>query len=414
MAAAISGDERMTSASMEQPVIVPPVLKEDPYSVDTLADPYPFQALLRDTAPIVWLEKYGIYAVGRHASVRAVISDWKSFRSAGGVGIQDIRKPGKFRIPSAIVEVDPPSHTAVRSVLTKILSPIRIRQWRETFEKEAAIIANNVVKRGSFDGVTDVAETFIFKVFPDAMGLVIPREKALVIAEMRFNQTGPANPLYHAAMERARPYLEWFDNSCKREMALPGGIAEQVFRAEDEGLLEPGIASNVVRTLVGGGTDTTIAGIGFTLKFLAENPKQWEVVKSDPSRVRGAYEEALRMEAPSQIVYRTTEDDLDFQGYRLKGGTKVAMFLGAANRDPRQWENADKYDVRRDVTGIHLAFGHSIHVCLGQMLARLEAEAILSAIIKRSLSMSLASEPRYRLMNQVRALRNLPLNIVPA
>lgn len=387
----------------------PPVLEDDPYAIETLANPYAFQARLRDAGPIVWLAKHGIYASGRHDAVKAIASDWKSFVSSGGIGMQDIRKPGKFRIPSVITEVDPPLHTQVRVVLQRILSPIKVRQWRETFEREAAIIAERIIAQGTFDGVTDVAEAFIFKVFPDAMGLEIPRDKALIIAEMRFNQTGPANALYEAAMERAAPHLEWFNKSCEREMALSGGVAEEVFLAEDAGLLQPGYASNVVRTLVGGGTDTTIAGIGFALKFLSENPDQWDIVRQDPTRVRGAFEEALRMEAPSQIVYRTTSEETEFQGYRLAGDVKVAMFNGAANRDPRQWSDPDRYDVTRNTTGVHLALGHSIHVCLGQMLARLEAETILAAIVKRATRLRQTSEPQYRLMNQVRALRSLPL-----
>lgn len=398
----------------DQSLQEPPILWEDPYSVETLGNPYPFQALVRDAGPVVRLGKYEIYASGRHDEVQAIMKNWADFRSAGGVGIQDIRKPGKFRIPSAIVEVDPPDHTGTRAAMVKILSPLKVRQWREGFERAADTIAERVLDQGTFDGVTDVAEPFIFSVFPKAMGLDIPRKEALVIAEMRFNQSGPPNELYQAAMKQAEPYLAWFDGSCKRAAALPGGVADEIFQAADEGKISLDIAENLVRTLVGGGTDTTIAGIGFTLRYLAENPRQWDIVRADPSRIRGAFEEALRLEAPSQFVYRTTHQDMEFAGYQLKGGTKLAMCLGAANRDPRKWPDPDQFDVTRETTGVHLAFGNSTHVCLGQMLARLEAETILAAIVKRARALEPAGAPAHRLMNQVRALRNLPLRVMPA
>lgn len=390
----------------------PPVMSEDPYSLVTLADPFPFQKMLRDTAPVVELGKYGVYAAGRHEALRAIMANWQDFLSGGGVGMQDIRQPGKFRIPSAIVEADPPSHTAVRSVLMKVLSPLKIRQWRATFEAQAVRLADEVVAKGDFDGVTEVAESFIFKVFPDAMGLMIPRHEALTVAEMRFNQTGPHNDLYHAAMKKAEPYLDWYDRSCRREAALPGGVAEEVFQAEESGLLAPGVGSNIVRTLVGGGTDTTISGIGFTLKLLAENPDQWAMLKANPALARGAFEETLRLESPQQIVYRTTARNVDFHGCRLKGDTKLAMFLGAGGRDPERWPDPDRFDITRETTGQHVGFGHSIHLCIGQMLARLEAETILQAIVKRVDSLSIDGQPEYRLMNQVRALRKLPLRVV--
>ena len=141
------------------------------------------------------------------------------------------------------------------------------------------------------------------------------------------------------------------------------------------------------------------------------DPEVWAAVQAEPARVKGAFEEALRLGSPQQIVYRTVKEDMEFEGYQLAAGAKVAMFLGAANRDPRQWTDPDKYDVSRNTTGIHLALGNGIHVCLGQMLARLEGECILSAIVRRARSMSPAGTPSYRLMNQVRALRNLPLDI---
>src|SRR5690606_28472665 len=137
-----------------------------------------------------------------------------------------------------------------------------IRRWREHFETEAEALAARLVEKGSFDGVADAAEAFVLKVFPEAIGVDLPRENVLAIGEMRFNQSGPLNDLHRRAMAKAQPYLEWFENSTKRESVRPGSIAGMLFDAEDRGEFAEGIASNMVRSFVGGGTDSTITGIG--------------------------------------------------------------------------------------------------------------------------------------------------------
>jgi cytochrome P450 len=399
----------MSEAALSTKTIDAPVLEIDPYSLEVLRDPYPFHERLREAGPAAFIERYGVYAVGRHAEAAIVLNDHARFTACGGIGIQDIRKPGDFRIPNRLLENDPPGHTAIRATLTKYLSPIVIRRWREHFETEAKGLVEELVAKGEFDGVEDVAEAFVLKVFPAAVGVKLPRKEILAIGEMRFNQSGPPNELYHRAMERAKPYLEWFENSVRREGVTPGSIAEMLFDAEDRGEFEEGIASNMVRSFVGGGTDSTITGIGHTLNKLAQNPDQWALVKADPNKVRAAFEEAIRLESPFQVTYRTTTGQAELSGVQLRPDTKVGVFLGAANRDPRKWQDPDTFDVTRDTTGIHLGFGTGAHICIGQMIARLEAEAILRALVTRIDRLEPAGPPRYRPINQMRTLDHLPL-----
>ena len=259
--------------------------------------------------------------------------------------------------------------------------------------------------------MTDLAETFVLKVFPEAVGVDLPRENILAIGEMRFNQSGPPNELYHRAMKRAQPYLEWFENSVQRKGVIKGSIAEMLFDAEDRGEFDEGIASNMVRSFVGGGTDSTITGIGHTLHLLARNPDQWAILRSDQTKVKSAFEEALRLETPFQVTYRTTVGEVSLSGVRLTPDTKVGVFLGAANRDPRKWADPDRFDVTRDTTGVHLGFGSGPHICIGQMIARLESEAILKALVKVADRLELAGEARFRPINQMRQLDSLPLRV---
>ncbi|MCV0394913.1 MAG: cytochrome P450 [Rhizobiaceae bacterium] len=393
--------------------LAPPVFNWDPWTIENLTNPYPMHHALRETAPIVWLEKYEMYAVGRHEECKTVLSDHSRFMTSAGTSMQDIRKPGKFRIPSRLQEVDPPKHTQIRSVVNRVMSPLVIRRMREFFETQAAELADSIVAKGTFDGVDEVAEPYVISAFPAAVGVKLERKPALTIAEMRFNQSCPHNELYHKAMKAAEPYLEWFDEACQKHSVVPDSIADLLFQAEDAGELEEGVASNIVRSFVGGGVDSTISAIGHTLHHLARNPDQFALVKGEPKKVRAAFEEGIRMDMPFQYTWRTTTGDTHLGEYRLAADTKVTVLLGSANRDPRHWTDPDRYDINRQTVGNYLGFGVADHQCVGQMIARLEADAILTALVKRAKSLELTEEPAYRPVNQMRMLGRLPLRIVP-
>jgi len=399
----------MTKTGNTEPLLDPPSLDVDPFSDENIENPYHFHQAMREMAPIVHIPKYDMYAVGRYEETRTVMSDYGRFTSEGGIGMSDIRKPGAWRTPSPITEIDPPRHTAIRAAMTKILSPIVIRQWREIFAREAEVVADRVVAKGEVDGVADVTEAYVLKVFPDVLGVDMPRENFIAIGEMNFNQIGPNNHLLAESMKRVEPimgkYAEYFD----RKSMLPGGFGEKIYQAEDAGEFAPGTAGVQVRSFLRAGVDTTIAGVGHALNMLAQNPALWQALRNDNTKSKGAFEEAIRLESPAQCMFRTTSRDTELSGYRLRGDVKVGSFLGAANRDPRKWRNPESYDIDRDVTGVHLAFGVGAHVCIGQMIARLEAESILGALARRAAVLEPAGPPTYRLVNTLRTLDRLPL-----
>lgn len=392
-----------------------PVLDIDPYAIEVLRDPYAFHQALREAGPVVLIKRHGVYATGRHEEAKAILSDYARFITGAGIGIQDIRQPGEFRIPSRLLEVDPPDHTKIRAAVTRVLSPIVIRRFKEGFVEKAEALVQELIDMREFDGVEHCVEAFVLDAFPAAVGVRLPRTETLAIGEMRFNQSGPKNALYHAAMARAQPYLAWFEQTVQRDAVLPGSIAEMLFQAEDKGEFDAGVASNIVRSFVGGGTDSTIAGMGFTLHQLARHPDQWAKVNTDPSRVKAAFEEGIRHESPFQVTYRTTSAPTQVSGIRLGGDMKVGVFLGAANRDPRHWERPDAFDIDRpQLAGNHLAMGTGAHACIGQMIARGESEALLGAMARRIKSIELTAEPSYRPVNQMRMLDRLPLRVMPA
>jgi cytochrome P450 len=404
----------MTQAAGTTSLPEAPVLDIDPFSDENIENPYEFHRALREAGPVVFIEKYNMYAVGRYESVRTVMSDFERFTSEGGIGLSDIRKPGAWRTPSPITEIDPPRHTRVRGAMTKILSPIVIRRWREVFAAEAEKVAERAVEKGEIEAVHDLVEAFVLKVFPDVLGVDMPRDNFLEIGELNFNQIGPNNELLRKSLQKVEPILPAFQNAFQRESAIPGGFAEKIYEAEDRGEFDAGTGGPHVRSFLRAGVDTTIAGIGHTLNLLAQNPEQWAKVKADPAKVRGAFDEAIRLHSPSQVMFRTTVRDTELDGLRMAGNVKVGSFLGAANRDQRKFADPDRFDIDRESAGIHLALGVGHHICIGQMIARLEAECILGAVARRVARIERTGEPKYRLVNTLRTLQSLPLRLVPA
>jgi cytochrome P450 len=208
--------------------------------------------------------------------------------------------------------------------------------------------------------------------------------------------------------------MDWYQQVLQREHMLPGGFGEKIYQAEDAGDFDKGTAPFHVRTFFRAGVDTTIAGIGSTLKLLSEHPDQLAKVQANPALIKGAFEEALRMESPAQVMFRTTTGEVELGGVRLRADTKVGYHMGAANRDPRQWKDPDRFDVTRQTTGVHRAFGVGAHVCIGQMIARLEAECILGAVLRRIERIEPAGPAQWRPVNTLRTLDVLPLMLVGA
>ena len=386
----------------------------DPFSSDFLANPYPFHEEMREAGPVIWLDRYGIWAMARHEEVRASLMDWETFCSSAGVGLSDFRKETPWRPPSIILEADPPLHTRTRAVLTRILSAAAMKKLWTRFEQDAIRLVDTLVQREAFDAVKDLAEVYPLKVFPDAVGLAEEgREHLLPYGNMAFNAFGPRNDLFHEAMANVQPVASWITSQCQRAALAPGGLGAQIYAAADTGELTEEQASLLVRSFLTAGLDTTVVGLGNALFCLAQHPEQWQRLRQDPSQARAAFDEVLRYESPVQTFFRTTTRSVEVAGVHLDEGEKVLLFLAAANRDPRRWEHPDRFDITRRATG-HLAFGVGIHGCVGMAVARLEAEIVLSLLARKIETIELDGTPERRFNNTLRGLARLPIRVRPA
>src|SRR5262249_3598458 len=151
-------------------------------------DPYPHHEVLRETAPVVWLERYEIWGIARYEQVHATLNDWQRFCSSAGVGLSDFRKERPWRQPSLLLESDPPAHTAARAVMTGVLSRRALNELRIPFAEAAARLVESLIGRQTFDAIEHIAKAYPLTVFPDAVGVLDSRrDHFLPYGNMAFN-----------------------------------------------------------------------------------------------------------------------------------------------------------------------------------------------------------------------------------
>jgi hypothetical protein len=385
------------------------VLDIDPFAAEFLETPC-FERLL-GAGPVLWSSVYEIVMVARYELVRHVLMDWSAFSSARGVGMADLSKHGKFRLPSVILEVDPPNHDRARAALNKALSPAVLRALRARFMEAAHRKVDALLAQGRFDCVSDLAEAFPLEVFPSALGMRDDYVHMLLpFGDMVFNSFGPANERFQISAQRASEVFAQIEQEALRENLSSEGFGMRLYDLADEGEITHEEAHKLVRALLTAGVDTTVNALAAALYCLACAPEQFAKLRARPDLARQAFEEAIRLESPVQTFFRTTTRTVALSGVRLEEGQKILMFLGAANRDPRQWERPHEYDIERRAVG-HVGLGAGVHMCVGQGLARLEAECVLSVLAQKVKRIDLDGPPLRRLNNTLRGFAKLPLRI---
>lgn len=384
----------------------------DPFGPEVLEDPLPFHTQLRDAGPVVHLTRYDAYAMARHEQVHAALVNWQGFQSGAGVGLSNFRTEKPWRPPSLLLESDPPGHDAPRRVLGAILSRRALRRLRERWFAAAEELVDAVLADGpEIDAVPALAEAFPLRVFPDAVG--IPdggRENLLPYGDFLFNAFGPRNGLMEAGLADAGRLGAWVNEQCRREVLTPGGFGAGIWAAADRGDITPEQAPLVVRSLLSAGVDTTVQGLGAVLHAFATHPEQWQRLRADARLARVAFDEAVRWWSPVQTFFRTATTEVRVADTVVPSGKKILMFLGAANHDPRRWDDPDAFDLGRDPSG-HVGFGMGIHQCVGQHVARLESEALLTALAARVETLEISGPTRRHHNNTMRAWASLPMRL---
>jgi cytochrome P450 len=198
----------------------------------------------------------------------------------------------------------------------------------------------------------------------------------------------------------------------RKRSVLDGSMAHELLTAADAGKLSHGECAPLMVDYIAPSLDTTISAISSALYLFATHPEQWQILREDPSLINNAVNEVVRFEAPLRAFARHARCDTEVAGVHIPQGAGLLVIYASANRDEREWDAPDTFDIRRDANR-HLGFGQGAHACAGQSLARLETSAMLRALVDRVDRIELAAEPTWAINNIIRRHEHLPLKLIP-
>jgi cytochrome P450 len=381
----------------------------DLFADDVLLDPYPYYAELRELGGVVHLPKSEVYALTRYDVIRTALGDPEAF-SSRTIGFNPMVNEA---LQGTSLASDPPVHAQLRATLTANLSPRALRGLKTQIDAKAAALIDDLVRQGSFEAIDALARAFPLEVVADLIGFTgHVRDNMLRWGQAAMQVIGPMNQRTAENFPIAGELYGWCSGVTAEDLA-PGSVGRGIFDAEARGDIPAGTAGHIIHQYLGAGVDTTIAAIGNIVALFAAHPDQFDLVRKDPSLVPAAFSEVLRFWVPIHAWGRLVTRDVEIDGATVPAGSQVAILLGAGNRDPRHYEDPDSFLVERNPVD-HLSFGYGPHGCAGQGLARLEAHAVIEALVSRVQRFSVGEEVRVP-SNITRSIERLPvLEVVPA
>jgi cytochrome P450 len=379
----------------------------DIYTDSALAEPYEHYRAIRDAGPAVWLDSHDAYAIARYAEARAVLADDTSYLSANGIALNE---PANSAILGCTLASDGDLHARLRRVVAHRLTPRALHPMRDLIQTQADALVDELVERGSFDAVTDLARALPLSIVPDFVGWPTDgREHLLEWAGANFDSFGPLNERGLAAMPLCGAMAGFAAETVQTGNVLPGSLAAGVLEAVDRGEVTPEQSMMLMLDYIAPSIDTTISAIGSAIWLFAEHPDQWQLLRDDPSLIASAFNEILRFESPIRAFGRRVGTATRIGDVDIDAGAQLLVIYASANRDERQWDSPDVFDVTRDARA-QLGFGYGVHACAGQSLARMETESLLTALARRVGSFEIG-EPIRALNNLIRAFGALPVTV---
>ena len=361
------------------------------------ANPYPVYAELRPHTPLR-LEAGGqaLYPFMKYRNVYDALRDHETFSSAA-IGL-------------VLIGDDEPRHGHLRRLVNKVFTPRRIADaepWIQAIANE--LFAD--MREGEVDVVDQYTMPLPVKVIARLLG--IPGEDYRQFKEWSDAFIGQQLAGHQNSVMEMGQYFAKMAALRRKE---PGDdLITALVNAEVDGekLSDMELLGFCVLLLIAG-NETTTNLMGNMLNILAGRPDLWARLKADRSLVEPMIEETLRIESPVQFLPRVTTRDVEVDGLTLPKGTQVALYMGAANRDPDAWEDADEFRLDRDLQ-THVAFGYGIHFCLGAPLARTEARITLNALLDRYSTIEPGTRPGHRLDVSpiIYGFKELPLTLKP-
>lgn len=357
----------------------------DIFTPDAVRNAREVDDALREFAPAVRLHD-GVVMIARHEHVTKGLLDWKTFSSTS----RPWHDPNSPR-PEILLTDDPPRHTQVRKVIADALSPRALERVKGIFEQRARELLDRLRDEDTVDAVGDVTQAYVFQVLPDILGLPEEgREHMHGFSEMVWATMGPPGELFDQAMQHDySAVVQWLETQCERDALDPAGIGETIYAASDSGQVTRDEAKLLLQTVLSAGADTTFITMANALRAWALFPGEYAKLRSEPKKVRAAFDESLRWDSPSRMAGRITTTEVQIDDMIVPAGTRCGLMFAAANRDPRYWDSPDDYRIDRD-NRHSLGWGYGVHGCVGRVLAQMEASALLGEIVRRVEGIELA------------------------
>jgi cytochrome P450 len=364
-------------------------------------DPYPTYRALREHEPVKRMPNGGCFLtryddlVGVYKNTRLFSSDKKR---------EFAPKYGRSLLyehhTTSLVFNDPPGHTRVRRLIMGALSPRAIAEMAPDLIALVDRLLNALATRGKVDLIADFAAAIPIQVIGNLLD--VPMAERGPLRDWSLAILGALEPVigleaFARGNDAVRDFLGYLEILVERRRAQPGNPARDVLtrliQGEDSGerLSAKELLHNCI-FLLNAGHETTTNLIGNALVALSDNPEQKRRLIDHPAMIKTAVEEFLRFESSNQLGNRITTEPVDINGIALPANTSVTLCIGAANRDPGQFENPETLDLGR-TPNRHLAFGTGAHQCAGMALARLEGAVAISRFLARFPDYDLVAPP---------------------
>ncbi|GLI05594.1 putative cytochrome P450 YjiB [Paenibacillus tyrfis] len=347
-------------------------------------NPFRWYRKMREEAPVRWDEERRTWDVFGYEEVKTVLDRKEVFSSR-------VFRDGKSLFENGLLNLDPPKHTQMRDIVNKAFTPKAMKDWEPRIQAITNELLDDIEGEREIDLVEQLSYPLPVRVIAEMLG-VPAKDKRKFKDWSDQAVAGPANNSEEAKNEQLQKqqhvvgelyaYFKEIIELKKQEPA--DDIISVLLQASVDGqsLTEEEIVGFCILLLVAGNETTTNLITNAIYTFM-EYPEVYRQIKSQPDELLpAAIEEVLRFRSPVQASFRIVHEDVELGGEKLRAGEYVIAWMGAANRDEKQFQDAEQFVVPRKPNP-HMAFGRGIHFCLGAPLARMEAEIVLKEWIRR-------------------------------
>ena len=415
----------MTETDTADPAVNPDgLVMETLLTPEGRADPYPRYRQLRDVAPVHRSDLGAVWFLTRWADCNAVLRDPRLGKGDLNDDRRALFNPGlpprqQTVMGNSMLFVNPPDHTRLRGLVSRGFTPRRMQD----LEAHVGHMADVIVDRMAVEGDVDVMDALAFRLPVQVIGELVgvpPSDRdqfrTLVRASAAALEPGVTAEQVEDAEHAMAIMDDYFRSLIERRRAdLEHDLVSALIAARDgeDRLSEDEMVATLI-LLFAAGFETTTNLIGNGLLCLLRNPDQFARLRAEPDLVGSAVEEMLRFESPVQVDARTAFEPVEIDGHRVGAGETVVTFLGAANRDPAEFVDPERFDVARDPNH-PLSFAAGIHYCLGANLARLEGRVVFDRLVRRTADIEwLDDAPDWRGTLILRGVNHLHVRITPS